>query len=1034
MSSINLRVPKYLFCLGLAGVLAGCTGTEETSSSTISSSINSTATSAFTEGDVGSSSSQPIVAVPSSSSEPLISSEPSVSSEPSTSSAPAAGECPAELSPAECGSFERGKIDYEAFGCQGCHGDEGQGLLSFPPVKDHQCGKVDGLCADIPKLASYIETSMTAFGGNAAGDDCIDSNASTCATDVATYISLQFAPQAAAGDSDADGILDAVDACPNTALSDLKSIDHTGCAKTNAGSGDGQLMKAINAGGQAASHDSIDFEADQGGSGGTAGGDNAGGVGKSERYGADGETFTYEFDVDNGTYYAKLYFNEAAKEGNGERIFNVEAEGSALLTGVDPYALAGAKSTLSSQTTSQFTVNDGKATLSFIAVTFNPQLSALALYKTANNDGDNDGVPDAQEGKDCPGTQPGASVDAQGCSTAQLDKDNDGISLPEDLCPETAENAAVTGANGLYPGCSDAEIAVDADNDGIPDFADNCSDTAPGKTVGATGCSGKFNLPNGTIVSPQMRLTVNEYINTVKAAFDTNDLPSATHLSDAFGPFGIYKNNAGDNTANFLTAIGTAQTYANALASEYGNKCNWAANGAQCIKDQLSEPLGALLREGELSDPDLQDLAKVMAATLSKGASAEQAVASVIARALIDDRMMYQLELGENRSLSGKSQLLGQEYASRLSYFLHNSPPDEELAQKYGSLVNNDSEIETQASRLMSEQAYKDAVWQFFAEWLRIPVERPESTLVPAPAAGDQCNVTNQCRDAYPGLAQSYDCKNSSSNMSWCECDGKRCDSLSSNNASELSLEESMYEETRRFIDHIIDNDLPFSEVVTADYSFINKALADHYGVPAPTNDWEQYTFPANAKRKGILTHASILTASGGHGKNKNVIFRGKILFEGFFCEIMPPPPINAVNQPIEDRGTHPDCKVCHSVVDPIGHIFDAYDDNGKFDNTAEQVGEIKLDIDIAGAYSDVVELVDELGNSQAFTHCATRQLFRFALGRDANASEEADFTQVRDKVENGSSVNDIIKAIVKSDIFKHVYSKPAPQACVVGS
>ena len=1031
MSSINLRVPKYLFCLGLAGVLAGCTGTEEISSSngatvdTSSSSVTSNSQPVIT-----SSSSATQV---SSSSEPVISSVVSISSEPSTSSAPAADACPTSLTSAECDSFERGKTVY-ADQCQSCHGVDGEGGFGGP-VNNHSCIKVDGGCADISKLATYNNAEMPYSNAG----QCVDGGGSTCATDVSRFISVGLGPiaQAAKGDSDADGILDANDSCPNTALEDLKSVDHTGCAKTNASGGGEELMKAVNVGGQATRHDNIDFEADQGSNGGTEGGDNAGGVAESERYGANGETFTYEFDVANGAYYAILYFNEAAKDGNGERVFNVEAEGDAVLTGVDPYQLAGAKSTLVSQTTPQFTVNDGKATLEFVAVTFNPQLSGLALYKAADNDGDNDGVPDGLEGKDCPGTQPGASVDAQGCSTAQLDKDNDGILLPQDLCPESAENAAVTGANGLYPGCSDADIAVDADSDGIPDFADNCSDTAPGETVGSTGCAGNFNLASGTIVSPQMRLTSSEYINTVKTAFGVNTLPDATHLTDAFGPFGLYKNNANDETADFIGAISTAQVYGKALASNYANQCNWSNNAKQCVKDHLGSPVTSLMRLDAFSEADAQALADIVSNTLSKGASTEQAVASAIARALIDERMLYQLELGENKAASGKAKLTGREYINRLSYLLNSVSPDEELANKQNTIIDNSSEIESQTARLMSNTAYKDMVWQFVAEWLRIPAEAPvDVALVPTPVAGDQCNFTNQCRDAYPGVAQNYDCKDSSSDMSWCECDGARCDSLGNTggSTSELSLESSMYQETRRFVEHVIDNNLPFTELITADYSFINKTLADHYGVSAPTNDWEQYTFPDNSKRRGILTHAGVLAASGGHGRNKNVIFRGKVLFEGFFCETMPPAPPNVVDQPIEDRSTHPSCRGCHSIVDPIGRIYDAYDDKGKLHDTVEQFGEVKLDIDIAGDYNDAVDLADAIGSSRTFNHCVTRQLFRFALGRDANEQEKPDFISVRNEIESGSSINTIMQTLVKSDIFKHVYSKPAPQACAVGS
>ena len=527
-------------------------------------------------------------------------------------------------------------------------------------------------------------------------------------------------------------------------------------------------------------------------------------------------------------------------------------------------------------------------------------------------------------------------------------------------------------ANANLPACK-----KDSDGDGVPDADDIC-DSKPGETVGITGCSGIKELATGDIISPQMRLTNVEYLKTVRDAFglaDSVQMPDVTLLADSPEAHNIFLNNAADKNSDFSAAVGAAQILSVELAKQLKSSCDWLNAPQRCVNQDLSAKIAKLYRVKELSDKDIAALAGVVASAKANGANAQQALETVIARALIDSRFLYKVEIGSKRQ--NKSPLTSAELASRLSYLLINTIPDNTMFNNLDNI--SAANLSNHANRLMATESYKEAVWEFIAEWLDIPV-----------AAAD---------------ADSF-------------------------------LQKSAIEETRRFVFHLVDNDRPFSELFDADYSFVNKTLAKHYGIAEPTNNWDKVTFPANAQRRGILTHASFLMKTGGHGRNKNVIFRGKIVFERLFCNAMSPPPEGAddKNDMVADRTVDPECKICHATVDPLGYLFDLYTDDGSKYSSAMKKGGIKLNTDIDGDYDDIPKLAAKLGQSNAVKSCFARQVYRFALGREPFEAEKASFNQVESAISGSGSINDAIKALVNSDSFSIVHAKNNVASCPAGS
>jgi len=152
----------------------------------------------------------------------------------------------------------------------------------------------------------------------------------------------------------------------------------------------------------------------------------------------------------------------------------------------------------------------------------------------------------------------------------------------------------------------------------------------------------------------------------------------------------------------------------------------------------------------------------------------------------------------------------------------------------------------------------------------------------------------------------------------------------------------------------------------------------------------------------------------------------------------MPPPPaaeesVDLADE-VADRGVHPSCSGCHSVVDPIGRMFDLYDDNGKRFDQAELHGGLYMDVDVAAEYEGAVDFSSALEDSSAFKQCVSRQLFRFAMGRDAYDAESTSFNEVHEALETDGTFNSTFKALVNSDSYKYVYSEESTMACEAGA
>ncbi|MEO1231356.1 MAG: DUF1592 domain-containing protein [Myxococcota bacterium] len=524
--------------------------------------------------------------------------------------------------------------------------------------------------------------------------------------------------------------------------------------------------------------------------------------------------------------------------------------------------------------------------------------------------------------------------------------------------------------------------------------------------------------------SPSARLRAEEYRSTVAAVFELGlaeveapELPSDG--SDAK----IFTTNARERIGDFQVYVDAAAHLSPAIAAALTQSCSWSTDVRICLERELRPRLEQLYRSSVAAD-EIEAWEALFRAVRDLPATEAEAVESLVNLALLDERFLFHREQGRE-SEADVTPLTDAELASRLSYLVTNGPPDAEL-RSLATSGELRTRIGEQIRRLYESPAADAMIWRFVSGWLSLPEDPPEPLSPPMTPPGDECNLTSECQVIYG--PQATDCVNSRSDMSWCACGpGVRC---APPTPPAASLEASAWEETRRFVLHIFRSELPLSELFSARYSFIDAALAEHYGVPPPQEDWQQYAFEEAAQRRGIFSHASFLMTNSSEERDVTWIFRGKAVYERLFCGELGLPMEGAISEPVEDRQNHPLCGSCHSIMDPLGKLFDAYDAEGKYVGT--DLGDLPVLAfsDIDGDYASLSDFVGNLENSRAFEDCFARMWLRFALGRPVVRADTPSYTAMASALSGGGSARAAILGALESEAFELLYRHPDRKSC----
>jgi hypothetical protein len=362
-------------------------------------------------------------------------------------------------------------------------------------------------------------------------------------------------------------------------------------------------------------------------------------------------------------------------------------------------------------------------------------------------------------------------------------------------------------------------------------------------------------------------------------------------------------------------------------------------------------------------------------------------IQGVIAALLQSPHFLYRPELTAPGSAAGTVVPLGPyQIASRLSYFLLNTMPDDELfaAAKAGRLTSP-ADIDTEARRLLKDPRAREAVGQFFGEWLILDA------------------LDDMTKDAtlFPDFND--------------------------------TLKAAMKEETLRFTTSVVlDGDARLTTLLTSSQSFINAPLGKLYGVTAGADYGPVALDPT--QRSGLLTQASLLTRTA-HDDSNSPTRRGKFVRESFMCQPPPAPPPGVPALPSVVTGqtareryqqhvANAACAACHTLMDPIGFGFSNYDPIGRYQTMeggrpVDASGEIQRSQDLDGPFSGVVELSKKLAGSNNVRACLTAQWFRYALGRLEAAGDAASIKSALDAFTPAGDLRELIVATTKTDSFR---------------
>ncbi len=374
---------------------------------------------------------------------------------------------------------------------------------------------------------------------------------------------------------------------------------------------------------------------------------------------------------------------------------------------------------------------------------------------------------------------------------------------------------------------------------------------------------------------------------------------------------------------------------------------------------------------------------------MKDGAGFLEGMQVAIQAALCSPRFLYRWELDPETMKPGDVRTLTDyEVASRLSYFLWSSMPDDELLglAERGELLKNGN-VEKQAARMMQDWkvwAFRD----FFAgQWLQIH------------------NIYDVAID--PDVFPKWD----------------------------DSLKTAMEQETRLFFEAVMKENRPVTELIDANFTFLNEKLARFYGIDGVKGDeFRRVTLPPDSPRGGVLTQGSVLLATSTPTRTSPVI-RGKWILEQILGTPPPPPPADvpplqaqaktdqsaSLRQRMEQHRNSPDCAGCHSLMDPLGFALEHFDATGAW---REKDG--KFPIDASGkmrgdekTFDGARELKGLLKDNKKFVKCLTEKMMTYALGRGLEYYDKcAVLTIAGDlpKAENRFSA--LVAGIVTSDPF----------------
>lgn len=486
------------------------------------------------------------------------------------------------------------------------------------------------------------------------------------------------------------------------------------------------------------------------------------------------------------------------------------------------------------------------------------------------------------------------------------------------------------------------------------------------------------------------RLNRTEYNNTVRDLLQTDLQPGDGFPTDDLGGgFPTVGSALSLSPAYVLNYEAAAHALIEDLFASESRRalhvpCDVQAEGEACARQVLGEFARKAWRR-PVTEEEVTSLLHPLSVAETEGSTPTEGLRHAMAAVLLSPYFVFKVE-------TSTGQLDDYELASRLSYSLWGTMPDEQLfeAAASGSL-STDAGLETQVTRMLDDARAEALLENFAARWLDY-----------------------------------YDLENHEVNAD-----------LFSEFTPELA--ESMKREANQFIFDALHSDAPVPEMLTASHTFIDEALGAHYGIsqPRPTDVpsgdlWKVDAAPAH--RGGLLTLGALLTHTSLTSRTSPVK-RGDFVFKHMLCGEIPPPPPEVEGLPdsgdagsetlrerLERHSSDPSCAQCHKVMDPIGFGLEHFDAIGRYrthDGASEVDASGILPDDVA--FDGAQELAQLLSESKRFSYCVTKHFMTYSLGTILKGPVDEQWAEylTQEASAAGGSLKSTITRVVLSEPFR---------------
>lgn len=404
------------------------------------------------------------------------------------------------------------------------------------------------------------------------------------------------------------------------------------------------------------------------------------------------------------------------------------------------------------------------------------------------------------------------------------------------------------------------------------------------------------------------------------------------------------------------------------------------------------EILATLMKRAYRRPVSGPDVAEAMA-FYREGRSAgdfDAGIGNAVTAVLVNPEFLFRVELDPaGAGAAGAYQITDLELASRLSFFLWSSLPDDELLDlAIAGRLSQPDELDRQARRMLADPRSDNLASNFAGQWLML---RNLDAVSPNPRL-------------YPDFDD--------------------------------NLRQAFRQETELFFDSVLREDRSVLDLLQADYTFLNERLARHYGIPGIHGSrFRRVELDEDSKRGGLLRHGSILSVTS-YATRTSPVLRGKWVLDNIYGAPPPPPPANVpvlednsvraglpMRERLSQHRNNPVCASCHNTIDPVGFALENFDAVGRWREHGGDVGAM----DASGGLPGVGEFVGVdgleaglLSRPELFGSRVTEKLLTFALGRGVEYYDAPAIRQIlRDTEPDGYRFSSLILGIVKSIPFQ---------------